>query len=60
MEKRYEEYVDRKLAGLFLWLVSWKVGPRMIDRFHETGVNPLSIYVDEDRKNVRIPPGTVK
>ena len=52
-QKNSEEYVDRKLAVYFYgWLVG-KLDPEMIDRFHETGVNPLSIYVDEDRKNVR-------
>lgn len=52
-QKNSEEYVDRKLAVYFYgWLVG-KLDPEMIDRFHETGVNPLSIYVDEDWKNVR-------
>ena len=45
-QKNSEEYVDRKLAVYFYgWLVG-KLDPEMIDRFHETGVNPLSIYVD--------------
>lgn len=51
--KKGEGYVDRKLAVYFYgWLVK-KLDSEMIDQFHKTGVNPLSIYVEEDHKNVK-------